>query len=148
MKRQNLKEILTFYFLLAITILGINGCTIQYVAEYDESIKNEIIRISAEIDKFYGILLETAEAARTYINFKDEYLTIEVDLRTLLTRNKIRPLNEESVKQTEIVLDLWLNDKEQHKTNDSVSDFIIKQHRNQFQRIFIAMAIGEEVKEE
>jgi hypothetical protein len=148
LKRKYLKEISKFYFLLTITILLIKGCTVQYVAEYDESIKNEIIRISAEIDKFYGELLETQKNERTYENFKDEYIGIEVDLRTLLTRNKIRPLNEESTRQTEIALELWLNDKEQHKANETVGDFIINQHRNQFQRIFIAMAIGEEVKEE
>jgi hypothetical protein len=148
MERKYLKEISKFYFLPILIILFINGCTVQYVAEYDESIKNEIIRISGEIDKFYGTLLETKEAERTYENFKEEYLTIEVDLRMLLTRNKIRPLNEESTKQTEIALELWLDDKEQHKENDTVSDFIVNQHRNQFQRIFIAMAIGEEVKEE
>jgi len=148
MKRQYLKEISKFYFLLTITLLFISGCTVQFVAEYDESIKNEIIRISNEIDKFYAILLETEQTERTYENFKEEYLTIEVDLRTLLTRNKIRPLNDESTKQTEIALELWLDDKEQHKANENVSNFIINQHRNQFQRLFIAMAIGEKVKEE
>jgi len=148
MKRQYLKEISKFYFLLTITLLFISGCTVQFVAEYDESIKNEIIRISNEIDKFYAILLETEQTERTYENFKEEYLTIEVDLRTLLTRNKIRPLNDESTKQTEIALELWLDDKEQHKANETVSNFIINQHRNQFQRLFIAMAIGEKVKEE
>lgn len=148
MSKRELYKISKFYFLFIPIILFINGCTVQYVAEYDESIRDEIIRISEEIDMFYTVLLETDESDRTYENFKEEYLTIEVDLRSLLMRNKIRPLNKESTKQTEIALELWLDDKEQHKENDSVSDFIINQHRNQFQRIFIAMAIGEEAKEE
>jgi len=69
-------------------------------------------------------------------------------LRSLLLQNKVRPLNEESVRQTEIAIELWLDDKENHKENNSVSDFIIKQHREQFSRIFTAMAIGESAKEE
>jgi hypothetical protein len=141
------KDIFAIY-LLSITISTFSSCTVQYVAEYDESIKNEIIRIASEVDMFYTTLLETAEGERTYENFRDSYLTIEVDLNTLLTRNKIRPLNEESIKQTQNALELWLDDKGKHKTNNSVSDFIINQHRNQFQRIFIAMAIGEKAKEE
>lgn len=124
------------------------GCTVQYVAEYDESIKNEIVRIAAQVEMFYADILETDEAERVYENFRDRYISIEVDLRTLLLRNKIRPLNEESTKQTEIALELWIDDKEQHKSENTVSNFIINSHRKQFQRIFIAMAKGEAVKEE
>lgn len=128
--------------------LFFGGCTVQLTAEYDETIRNEIIRIAGEVEMFYAQLLETEATERTYENFKDGYLMIEVDLRSLLTRNKIRPLNEESAQQTEIALELWLDDKANHKQNDNVSNFIIESHRKQFQRIFIAMAIGEAVKEE
>ncbi len=103
-------------------------------------------QFSKEIDRFYGELLYTKEDERNYDRFKEQYLAIEVDLRGLLTKNKIRPLNDESTKQTEIALELWLDDKKQHKENDKVSDFIINRHREQFQRIFIAMAKGEEAK--
>lgn len=134
--------------LFALSVFAACGCTVQYVAEYDENIKNEILRISREVEMFYTELSETDMSDRKYESFKDKYILIEVDIRTLLTKNLIRPLNEESTKQTEIALKLWLEDKENHKTNNSVSDFIIDSHRKQFQRIFIAMAIGEDVKEE
>lgn len=134
-------------FLFGLFIL-ISGCRVQFVADYDENIHNEIIRISEEIDMFYTILLENPVSERTYEDFKDTYLVIEVDLRSLILQNKVRPLNEESTRQAEIALELWLDDKEQHKENNSISDFIISQHRKQFQRIFIAMAIGESAKEE
>lgn len=135
------------FFLLALFVL-FNSCTVQYVAEYDENIKNEIIRIAGDVEMFYADLFEADVTERNYENFKERYIAIEVDLRTLLLRNKIRPLNEESTKQTEIALELWINDKEQHKNEDTVSNFIINSHRKQFQRIFIAMAKGEAVKEE
>lgn len=125
-----------------------SSCTVQYVAEYDESIKNEIVRIAAQVEMFYADILETDEAERVYKNFRDRYISIEVDLRTLLLKNKIRPLNEESTRQTEIALELWIDDKEQHKIENTVSNFTINNHRKQFQRIFIAMAKGEAVKEE
>jgi hypothetical protein len=134
-------------FLLALFVF-FNSCTVQYVAAYDENIKNEIIRIAGEVEMFYAELLETEITDRTYDNFKDKYLAIEVGLRTLLLKNKIRPLNEESTKQTEIALQLWLDDKEKHKTNNAVNNFIVNSHRSQFQRIFIAMAKGEAIKEE
>jgi hypothetical protein len=134
--------------LLFITSFVLIGCRVQYVADYDDTVYNEIISVAKEIDMFYTILLSTSAEERLYENFIDEYLTIEVDLRSLLMRNEIRSLNEESTRQTEIALELWLEDKSQHKENNSVSDFIITQHRKQFQRIFVAMATGESAKED
>jgi hypothetical protein len=142
------KQKYNYWFILVLIVYTISGCRVQYVADYDDNIRNDIISIAEEIDMFYTLLLETTEADRTYESFKEDYLDIEVSLRSLLMKNKIRPLNEESTRQTEIALELWLEDKEAHKEDDTVSDFIINQHRSQFQRIFIAMAIGESVKEE
>lgn len=142
------KQKYNYWFILVLIVYTISGCRVQYVADYDDNIRNDIISIAEEIDMFYTLLLETTEADRTYESFKEDYLDIEVSLRSLLMQNKIRPLNEESTRQTEIALELWLEDKEAHKEDDTVSDFIINQHRSQFQRIFIAMAIGESVKEE
>jgi len=142
------KQKYNYWFMLVLIVYTISGCRVQYVADYDDNIRNDIISIAEEIDMFYTLLLETPEADRTYESFKEDYLDIEVSLRSLLMKNKIRPLNEESTRQTEIALELWLEDKEAHKEDDTVSDFIVNQHRSQFQRIFIAMAIGESVKEE
>jgi hypothetical protein len=142
------KQKYNYWFILVLIVYTISGCRVQYVADYDDNIRNDIISIAEEIDMFYTLLLETPEADRTYESFKEDYLDIEVSLRSLLMKNKIRPLNEESTRQTELALELWLEDKETHKEDDTVSDFIINQHRSQFQRIFIAMAIGESVKEE
>jgi|SRR5690606_1708408 len=148
MKETMRKYSVQYLIALSIIFFLSGGCRVQLVADYNENIHNEIIRVAEEIDLFYTRLLETPVDERVYENFKEDYLLIEVDLRSLLLQNKVRPLNEESVRQTEIAIELWLDDKENHKENNSVSDFIIKQHREQFSRIFTAMAIGESAKEE
>ena len=135
-----------FYLLVLLSSFLISSCTVQYVAQYDETVKNEIIRIAGEVDKFFIEQLEMTENERTYHYAKEKYLMIEVDLNSLLTKNEIRALNNQSIKQNELALKLWLDDKEQHKKKDKVSDAIINSHRSQFKRIFIAMAKGEEVK--
>ena len=136
-----------FYLLLIFISIFTTNCTVQFVARYDEAVKNDIIHISSEVDKFYSRLLETDVNERTYNRFREEYLEIESDIRTLLTKNQIRPLNDESTKQTENALKLWLDDKDTHKKNNTVSDFIINSHRSQFQRLFVAMAKGEQAKQ-
>lgn len=141
------KQKIFLMIFISLSAFFLYSCRVQYVASYDQTVQNEIIRISSEVDMFYGKLLEIPEDERSYDNFKNDYLKIEVDLRTLLTRNKIRPLNDESIQQTKNALNIWLDDKDRHKKKNTVSDFTINLHRKQFQRIFVAMAIGESVKE-
>ena len=83
---------------------------------------------------------------RAISTFKNSYNEIETDIRGLLMKNEIRPLNKVSTQQVKILLDLWVEDKELHKTNDGFSDFEDKRHRTQFVRVFTAIAKGEEAK--
>ena len=122
-------------------------CTVKYVAEYDATVKEEIVQIAKKVDLFWGNLIDTDINQRSYDLFKDRYNEIETELRGLLMKNEIRPLNEESTKQAQILLDLWIQDKEIHKESNSFSDFEAKRHREQFTRVFTAMAKGEDIKE-
>jgi hypothetical protein len=132
--------------LLILTVVA-TGCTVRYVAEYDASIKDEIVRIAKEVDLFYGQLLEAPPNQRQYDKYKDTYLKIEADLRALKMQNEIREFNKESTKQTQNALDLWIEDKQNHRKNNTVDDATIKLHRRQFTRVFVAMAKGEIVKQ-
>jgi hypothetical protein len=116
------------------------------MAEYDPQVEEEIYVISKKVDIFFGELLETPKDERRYQKFKDEYIKIEADLRLLLRRNEIRSLNDETVKQINTVLELWLDDKAKHAEKDTVGDFIAKKHQEQYGRLFIAMAKGEIAK--
>ncbi len=130
------------FFLLVST-----GCTVKYVAEYDAAIKEEIVQISKKVDLFWGELLDTSINERKYAKFKNNYNEIEADIRGLVMRNEIRPLNKESTKQAQIALDLWIEDRDLHRKNDGFTDFEANRHRKQFIRVFTAMAKGEEIKD-
>jgi len=120
---------------------------VKYVAEYDATVKEEIVQIAKKVDLFWGNLIDTDINQRSYELFKDRYNEIETELRGLLMKNEIRPLNEESTKQAQILLDLWIQDKQIHKESNSFSDFEAKRHREHFTRVFTAMAKGEDIKE-
>ncbi len=132
--------ILVMYF-------GAAGCAVRYVPEYDAAIKDEIVQTSKKVDLFWGDLLDTPSNERTYAKFKAKYNEIETDIRGLVMKNEIRPLNDESTKQAKIALNLWVQDRELHRAKDTFSDFEAKQHRAQFNRVFTAMAKGEEKKD-
>lgn len=126
--------------------LLLSCCTVQYVAEYDASVKDEIISVAKRVDLFWGTLLDSEATQRPYAQYQEQYNQIESDIRSLMMRNAIRPLNKASTRQGEIALKLWQQDHENHKANDTISDFIAKRHREQFTRVFTAMAMGEEAK--
>lgn len=136
-----------FSIIFLITVLlSANGCTVRYIADYDASIKDEIVQVAKKVDLFWGALLDTQSADRKYDKFKDQYNQIETDIRGLVMKNEIRALNKESTKQADIALELWVEDRSIHKENDGFSDFEAKRHRKQFNRVFTAMAKGEEAK--
>lgn len=135
------------FFSLILMLSIYSSCSVQYVAEYDASIKQEIVRIAKLVDLFWGELLDTPIEDRKYDNFKKMYNKIETDLRGLKMMNEIRPLNKASTKQSENALILWIEDKKIHKENDGFSNFEAKSHRKQYMRVFIAMAKGEEAKD-
>ena len=132
-------------FLITV-LLSANGCAVRYVADYDASIKEEIVQVAKKVDLFFGTLLDTQTDDRKYDKFKGQYNQIETDIRGLVMKNEIRALNKESTKQANIVLELWIEDRSIHKNNDGFSDFEAKRHRKQFNRVFTAMAKGEEAK--
>jgi len=143
MKKTNINQ---WFALWVFTLLCATGCTVHYVADYDLTAKNEIIEVAKEIDVFWGALLDTKVNDREYDKFKNQYNQIEADIRSLVMRNEVRALNLETTKQAQIALALWVDDRENHKTQNGFSDFEAKRHREQYNRVFTAMAKGEQAK--
>ena len=143
--RQIINPLLLFCFLLFLA-LAIGGCAVKLVADYDSVAFEEILKVGKKVDKFYGDLLETKASDRSYQNFAPQYVEIETDIRSLVTRNKARALNDESTEISEITLNLWVKYKNAHRTKDTYSDGIAKLDRSRFVRLFEAAASAERAK--
>lgn len=150
-----------FLFLLFFALF--NGCAVKLVADYDAQMSKEIIRISKEVDLFYGQMIEMEPEKRTYSAFKETWLKIEVDLRALILQNKARQKNEESIAIIETTLEKWLKYKAKHKQNSKKAtlpptdanyiaaeniykESMLSNHRKRFTRLFTAMSVAEEGK--
>ena len=127
-------------------LLGTNGCVVKFVADYDAVTFEEILRVGKKVDRFYGDLLETAEAERKYTKYSDKYVEIETDIRSLITRNKARAINRESTEIAEIILKLWSKYKESHQRKDAYMNGAAKLDRGRFVRLFNSAAAAEEAK--
>jgi hypothetical protein len=139
-------------YLLALVIifLILPGCRITLLPSYDETITQEIIQLAKQIDGFYLEMLETTnndDGGRAYNNFIKHYINLEVELTSILNKNKIRPLNENSTRICEITLELWIKYKEEHKEDDGITDGLIKLNRLTFSDLFYAMIVAEKAKD-
>ncbi|MGD2119529.1 MAG: hypothetical protein PVG66_14300 [Chromatiales bacterium] len=67
-------------------------------------------------------------------------------MRSLYARNESRPLNEESTKISESILNLWMKYKQRHQDNNTYKTGNAKLDRNRFIRLFISAASAEAAK--
>lgn len=74
-------------------------------------------------------------------------MNIEVELNSLLSKNRIRPLNENSTRIYEITIQLWMKYKAEHKKDNTLSDGLIKLNQETFSDLFYAMQVAEKGKE-
>jgi hypothetical protein len=151
MKHITIEKARPMLFIMAlISLLAFYSCRVTLVPPYDAVIMEQIDETSKAVDKFYLVMLETTSntsGGRAYELFAEEYVIIEVELNSLLNKNKIRPLNENSTRICEITLQLWQKYKMEHKEDNSLPDGMIELNRKTFGDLFYAMQVAEKAKE-
>ncbi len=129
--------------------LFLQACQVQFVADYNGQLATQIENAAEAIDYFYLSMGENTTGefgARSYQYFKEDYLKIEVQLNSILRKNRIQPLNENSTRIAAMTLEKWIEYKEMHKKKDSISDADIKLNRLTMSDFFYAMLVAEEGK--
>lgn len=145
--RKRSSNQLAQYLFILFAIIALSGCAVRWVADYDATTYEEILKVGKKVDKFYGDLLETKSDDRAYSKYSAQYVEIEADIQSLVTRNKARALNNESTQISESILKLWVKYKELHKAKNTYSDGMAKLDRARFIRLFTAAASAERVKD-
>ena len=117
---------------------------IKLIADYDATSVEETIRVGKRVDLFYGKILELDPPARVYAPFAEQYIDIEADIRSLVRRNTMRPLNSESTRISNIILDFWVQYHKKHKEKNAYPDASLD--RTRFDRLFTAALSAEAAK--
>jgi hypothetical protein len=136
-------------FVLAFLIFLFTSCKVHFVADYNIEMAKQIDATSKMVDNFYLTMLEKTKsdsAGRAYVNFTDKYIDIEVELNSLLNKNKVRPLNQNSIRIAEIALQIWNKYKEEHKKDNTLSNGLIKLNMKYMNDLLFAMLIAEQGK--
>ena len=135
-------------YLIGLIIL-ISACrTVNYVPDYDADLANQIEATSKKIDLMYLGLIDASEDddIRLYSANAKAYLEIEVELNSILRRNKYRQKNEESIKVSENTLELWRRYKSRHKTSGRISDVDLKLNMSTMSNQMYLLMISENKK--
>jgi hypothetical protein len=141
------RPVVLFTFFVLFLILS---CRVSFIPGFDATISGNIESTAKQVDKFYLSMLETTTElnnGRSYDMFTEKYVDIEVEINSLLNQNKIRPLNNNSVRICEITLELWQKYKNEHKTDNTLSNGLIQLNRKTFSDLFFAMQVAEKGKE-
>lgn len=143
------KNTVKYRFYLFIGLLLLFSCRVTLLPGYNAELSKNIENTAKLVDKFYLSMYETTSAendGRSYDKFAGQYVEIEVEINSLLNQNKIRPLNDNSTRICEITLELWQKYKEEHKTDNTLSNGLIRLNRLTFADLFFAMQVAEEGK--
>ncbi|WP_010386086.1 hypothetical protein [Pseudoalteromonas rubra] len=122
------------------------ACQLVPVASYEPEVRNLLVRTSVEVDFFWRNMRSIDVSARQFERFSKMYTDIEKDIMAIRQFNLLRENNSESIRQSEILLELWRKDRASHQSSNGFSNFKIKRRLNEYQRVFNAMMAGESAK--
>lgn len=145
--KHTLTKSYSIFFLLLLSVVFLTGCSMKLVANYDPQSLTQLEIINKEIDLIYSRMELLPESQRIYSKFQHDYLKIDVDIRAYDRRQKMREKNEESIKQAAILASLWQQDMQIHKQKNTLSDFMIKRRKAQYQRLISSMLEAEMAKQ-
>src|SRR5258706_4389413 len=137
------RPVLSGFVLLA--LMTAPGC-FRLIAPYDEQTQQAIFAAARAVDQFYGDLLEAAPATRAYAKYSGRYVQIDTDLRALVLRNEVRPLNQDSTGIARDIQKLWEEKQDQHRRTDGYPDGVARLDRARFTRLFRYAAAAERAK--
>jgi hypothetical protein len=146
-QRKTILQLLPTFAL--VLLLGGTSCRVSLLPSYDAALATQMETTAKSVDRFYLGILETTKnenGERAYAKYAPEYVNLETDITALLNKNRIRPLNSNTVKICEITLAKFIKYKEAHKKDNTMSDGIIKLNRQYMGDLFYAMQVAENAK--
>lgn len=133
--------------LLVLVVLGaLFACSASLISDQDPKSLNMMEEVAENVDYMYTKMSYMPANERNYHKFSDYYLDVEVKLNALKIRQEMRVMNELTLKQVDIVVQLWRQDRIKHQTKNTLSDFLLKRHKQQYQRLFTALIKAESAK--
>jgi hypothetical protein len=142
------------FWLSLMFAVALCGCTVKWVADYDQASADKIGAAYERVDRMYERLAAAPAAERTYDKFADDWSGIATDLRGIALRQKSRTTNDESAEILDRMVASWETSRAKHKQRseaDSANanaypDSLISLDRQQLEAEFVAALSAERFK--
>lgn len=102
--------------------------------------------LDQKVNKFFLTMLYSPFIDRTFESNKRDYQNLGVSFESIIRRQTVRLHNQQTLQQAQIANNNWNMIARFNKEKGPLSDFIIKAQVECFNRIFLAMIKGEEIK--
>ena len=109
------------------------GCPVNGIVKFDPPTHDLAVRIERQLGGFYDQLMTAEPEQRSFGAFQADYQALESDLKALVSRNRAREHNAESIAQAENVLSIWRQQRAyfdgKYQVERSMSDTFIRLNR-------------------
>ena len=127
------------------SILGKGFSSSSTAFQYDAYTKEALIAVARNVDLFF-LQIESSSEKSEFSSLSPTFIKIKSDLRSVLLRNKVRPLNEIAVKQSELLLEQWSTVEQLLKLPDGTRPAAMRDAREIMFQAFGATLTLEEAK--
>lgn len=119
-----------------------------HAANREPAALREALRLSKEVQRFYGNLLKTHVKKRFYAKYARQYSTIEKEMSLLVGLNKAKPLHKTSLQTSQTILSDWIRIKNRHKRTNTYLDAAAAKDKARFTGLFKSLITGKVVRYE
>lgn len=105
MKKANTQFSHSFlYFITTVLIFAVTGCSVKFVADYDEVTDKSVTELQREVEGFLvDIQRKVGTDRAAYSNHSEFYDEVRVDLSAISVRAAAREKNEITIEQLDLI---------------------------------------------
>ena len=130
--------------LASMLILTGVACTLHIAPDYSPETATSIVDTEKAVDRFYAALEAVPQDKRSFEQFSPAYQNVEVEIRSLILRSKIQPMNEKTTDMANTLLDLWQKKEGRHKESNTYSDALADADQKMLDGLLTSMALVQQ----
>ncbi|HET9825336.1 MAG TPA: hypothetical protein VFP87_08380 [Chitinophagaceae bacterium] len=123
--------------------IAFSNCKVTLVPPYDAAIEEQIVNTAKMNDRLYLEMQDQQVSDRAYTKYASKYLDIESEINSLLLKNEARRQSHDLVVITNNLKTLFVQFKEKHKQDNTISNADIKLNQVQIAAAWKALLIAE-----
>lgn len=125
---------------VSILVLSLFSCKVTLVPAYDASFEEQVTKTAKLNDQLYLEIQESSN--RSYSAFSARYVAVQTEISSIVMKTMAMDHNTDMLKIAQNLETLFKQFKDDHKTNDTVSDADIKLNQAQIRGVWVPLLVA------